>query len=90
MSKKKKINPRFRPATQADVNKAKRQATSIATEACWAIMFTALRDKYGWGAVRLGRLWQRTNEISQSIVEGYVDVNDLITALREESGIVLK
>ena len=90
MSKKKKVNPRYRPATQADVNKAKKQASDLAVQSCWAIMFTAMRDKYGWGHIRLKRLWDRCNEISQSIVQGYIDINDLITALRDEAGIELK
>ena len=49
MAKKKKVNPRNIPATQADVNRAKKLASDLAVQSCWAIMFTAMRDKYGWG-----------------------------------------
>lgn len=87
---KKKVNPRSRPATQADVNKAEKRAVKFATRTAYAILFTALRDKEGWGTVRLKRLWDRVNEISEGIIAGYVDVNDLITALRDEAGIELK
>lgn len=46
MGKTKKVNPNKRPATQADIRKAKREATSEAINFAWAIMFTVLRDKF--------------------------------------------
>ena len=57
MAKRKKVNPRRRPATLADVNKAKKEAMDIAITSAWAILFTALRDKEGFGYVRLRRVW---------------------------------
>lgn len=91
MSKgKKKVNPNRRPATAADVEKAKRQAQSFAIDTAWAIFFTAMRDKEGWGVKRLRRLWDEVNELADSISKGYVSVEDLKKALEEEAGIVLK
>lgn len=89
MAKKKKINPRRRPATVADVEKAKKEAKSFAIDAVWAIFFTALRDKEGFGEKRLRRVWDAVNDISDSICKGYVTVNDLRHTLKEEAGIVL-
>lgn len=87
---KKRINPRRRPATVADVEKAKKQAQSFAIEATWAIFFTALRDKEGFGEKRLRRVWGEVNAISDSIKKGYVKISDLQQTLKEEAGIVLE
>lgn len=87
---KKKINPRRRPATQADVNRAKNDAASQSITYAWAIMFTSLRDKFGFGGIRLRRLWDAVNDLSDSIARGYVKVDDLVEALRDEAGITLE
>lgn len=83
MAKKKKVNPRRRPATLADVNKAKKEAMDIAITYAWAILFTALRDKEGFGYVRLRRVWDEVNYISDSIDKGYIDIDDLVNELKE-------
>lgn len=83
MAKKKKVNPRRRPATLADVNKAKKEAMDIAITFAWAILFTALRDKEGFGYVRLRRVWDEVNYISDSIDKGYIDIDDLVNELKE-------
>lgn len=87
--KKEKVNPNRRKATEADVKRAKREATSAAIDAAWAIFFTALRDKEGFGKVRLKRVWESVSGISESISQGYVDVRDLMDTLRDEAGITL-
>ena len=86
----KKINPRRRPASQADVEKAKREAQNTAINYAWAIFFTVMRDKEGYGKERLRRVWDEVNELSDSIAQGYVNVNDLIHTLKVESEIVLE
>ena len=48
----KRINPRRRPATMADVQRAKDTATADACRVTLAIFFTALLDKEGMGAER--------------------------------------
>lgn len=86
----KRVNPRRRPATLADVEKAKKQARSEAVKYAWAIMFSVLRDKEGWGIVRLKRLWDEVEDLSDSIGKGYVSVQDLLETLEEEIGAVLE
>ncbi len=86
----KKINPRRRPVSQADVEKAKREAQSQAINYAWAIFFTVMRDKEGYGKERLRRVWDAVNALSDSIAKGYVNVNDLIHTLKVESEIVLE
>lgn len=79
--KKKRVNPRRKPATQADVEKAKRQAQTHAINMVWAVFFTALRDKEGYGYTRLRRVWDEVNYISDSIDKGYVKLDDLVNEL---------
>lgn len=83
MAQKKKVNPRRRPATQADVEKAKRQAQTHAINMVWAVFFTALRDKERFGYTRLRRVWDEVNYISDSIDKGYVKLDDLVNELAE-------
>lgn len=87
---KNKINPRKIPATMADIKRAKKEAQDMAISFAWAIMFTALRDKEGWGKTRLQRLWNEVNALSDSIAAGYVNVTDLMYALKKEAGIELR
>lgn len=86
---KKKVNPRKRPASQADVNKAKKEATNEAINIAWSIFFSVLRDKEGYEANDLKRIWKEVEYLSDSIKAGYVDVYDLMKTLDEEAGIVL-
>ena len=81
MAKKKKVNPYRIPATQGDVEKAKRQAQTHAINMVWAVFFTALRDKEGFGYTRLRRVWDEVNYISDSVSKGYVKLDDLVNEL---------
>ena len=87
--KKQRVNPNRRPATVADVQRAKRDAQDEAIKMTWSIFFTVMRDKEGYGVKRLQRLWGEVNELSDSIAKGYVNVTDLRKALVEEAGINL-
>ena len=86
---KKKVNPRKRPANQLDVIKAKREAQEKAIAYAWAIFFTVMRDKEGWGKARLSRLWEEVNDLSDSVAQGYVSIHDLLSTLKDD-GFVLK
>ena len=80
----KKINPRKRPATQADVAKAKKQATDEAISLAMTIFLTVLKDKNGFSNEELQDTWKNVENLSESIKDGYVNVYDLRTVLREE------
>lgn len=54
-----------------------------AIDICWALMFNCLRDKWGWGHVRMGRLWRQINDLSDSVNRGYVSIPDLMRELKE-------
>ena len=82
-----KVNPRRRPATMADVNRAVEQATNDALTASAAIFLTVLCDKESADAEIIQRVWQEMQELSQSIIDGYVSVSDLRDTLRKEYNI---
>ena len=82
-----KVNPRRRPATMVDVNRAVAQATNDALTASAAIFLTVLCDKQNADAEIVQRVWQEMQELSQSIIDGYVSVSDLRDTLRKEYNI---
>lgn len=88
MSKRpnKKVSAYRRTATAKDVQRAK----SDAVTQVWAIFFTVMHDKEGYGKKRLKRLWKHVNELSDSITRGYVKISDLRKTLDEEMGVVLE
>ena len=82
-----KVNPRRRPATMVDVNRAVAQATNDTLTASAAIFLTVLCDKENADAEIIQRVWQEMQELSQSIIDGYVSVSDLRDMLRKEYNI---
>lgn len=80
----KKINPRRRPATAADVQKAKDEALVEAVHLAMTIFFTVLLDKHGMTPEDLQEIWHEAEALSDSIAKGYVSAADLRRVLREE------
>lgn len=71
------------------IEKSKTEAVGDAVEYARAIMFTALRDKFGWDNDQLSDLWASINSLSESVNLGYINVTDLAHTLKEEAGIRL-
>ena len=86
----KKTNPRRKPASQADVDRAKRLAVQEATRYAWAIIFTVLMDKEHATPEILQRVWGEVDDLSDEIASGRVSAADLICTLKEDYGIALK
>ena len=82
----KKVGVYRRVATAKDVQNAKNDAVTQV----WAIFFTVMHDKEGYGKKRLKRVWRHVNELSDSITQGYVKISDLQKTLEEEMGVVLE
>lgn len=80
----KRINPRRRPATQADVERAKKTAQSEAVSYATTIIFTAILDSGLTDAEGLRGIWRRVNDLSDSVALGYVSLSDLRRVLRDE------
>lgn len=53
---KKKVNPRRRPATEADLIRAQTKAINETITIVMAAIFTVLHDKEGFGRKRLKRV----------------------------------
>ena len=82
----KKVNPRRRPATWADVERAKDDAAKEAIVYAMCIFFTVLVDKFN-GADYIQDVWKAVDKLSEEIKEGRVSMSDLKHVLLEEYGI---
>lgn len=82
----KRVNPRRRPATMADMEKAKRTIMAEATGHAVAVFLTVLVDKYNMEN-RIGDVWADINKLSEEVNEGRVSVADLEDVLLREYGI---
>lgn len=86
MSKKKskKINPNKKPATEADVIKAKRQVTSETMERVLMLFLYVLVDKHGAPKEDIQELAEEVNYMADSVSKGYVSWRDIEHVLLEE------
>lgn len=87
--KNKKINPRKRPATQADIKRAKTKAQNDTISIVATIFLTVLADKKGFDKEDIKFVWNEINKLSDSITEGYVNVSDLRKVLNEEYDVLV-
>ena len=85
----KKINPKKRPATQADVKRAKDRAQTDALNLAMVIFLTVLVDKQGYDKEHIREVWNEVNSLSDSIVQGYVSFTDLRKVLDDEYDILV-
>lgn len=85
----KKINPKKRPATQADVKRAKDRAQTDALNLAMVIFLTVLVDKQGYDKEHIREVWNEVNSLSDSIAQGYVSFTDLRKVLDEEYDILV-
>jgi len=69
--------------TMADVERAKKEAIRQAVIICWAIVFHSFRHRWGWGVIRMSRLWRQINDLRDSVTRGYVSIPDLMRELKE-------
>lgn len=80
----KKINPRRKPVTQADVNRAKKAATDSAIKLVVYITLYALIDKSGFDKEKIQKIGNDMNYIADSVVKGYLSVEDIRKMVEEE------
>ena len=88
-TKKKKVNPRRRPATQADVDKAREEAKTFALDAAIAICAQANHDVFGFGKKRMKRWWDYVESLSEDVLDGQTTIPEIQEALRDECDIHL-
>lgn len=87
--KKKKPNPRRRPATEADVERAKKSAHTLGLK--WAIylILYILLDKHDASKEDLQQLADEINYYAESITEGRITWKDIERVVRDEYEIEL-
>lgn len=90
MTSRNKVNPRRRPATAADVARAKKDAVHEATCAALIILFSVLRDRKGMTTDELQDIWASVMDRSDSINQGYCNLSDLRDTLAQEDGIYIR
>ena len=86
MSKNKRVNPRKRPATMADIKKAKEVATVNALATAETIFLTVMLDKYDQ-AENIRNIWADVIKLSEEVKEKRVSIVDMLNVLETEYGI---
>ena len=81
--------PSRRPVSYAELLKLKAEAKSQGVMEAFVIFFSALRDKENFDPAHLRRVLDEMNGYADSIRNGYVTIQDLHTALKEEAGVEL-
>lgn len=81
-----KVNPRRKPATEADVRRAWMDGVTDGVSSACAIILTVLVDKFD-GADHIADIWREINKLSEEVKERRVSLADLRNVLREEYGI---
>lgn len=84
----KKTNPRNRPATRADVDRAFKQGQDQGIKLAIVIFLSVLLDKFN-GADYIKDVWDACNKLSEEIAEGRVNLHDLMDVMIDEYGIEL-
>lgn len=83
---KKKINPRRRTLSEADVPKIQHQSIHLA----FAIFLCVLKDKFLFDNDQIVKAWEAADKLSEEVLkDGLVKMQDLIDVLRDEYNIDL-
>jgi hypothetical protein len=82
----KKINPRRKPATEADVDRAWRKGVLDGVSNASAIFLTVMVDKFN-GADYVKDVWMEIDKLSEEIAESRVSIADLKRVLLDEYGV---
>lgn len=88
--------------TERELNALEKQirtAVEIATErACkmaveethtrdWSIVMRVLKDRFGWGKIRLVRLWDASIDYLKDIEDGLISTQEMLDTLEHSDGI---
>lgn len=78
-----KINPRRKPATEADVNRAWEQGVNDGVTTATVIILSVLVDKFN-GGEHIREVWREISKLSEEVAERRVSVTDLRRVLLDE------
>ena len=84
----KKTNPRKIPRTQEDVDRAWKDGVRVGVHNASAMFMNVLVDKYD-GMDKLANIWDDVTKLSEEVLEGRVNIPDIVTMLREEYNIII-
>lgn len=87
--KQKKVNPRKRPANAADVEKAYVQDVSDGIDYTVILFLNVMRDKFGFGSLRLARVMQAFDRKLEDIADRTVTLAELKQTLKDEADITV-
>lgn len=73
--------------TGRQIKKLKENATNHAVKVTQLLPLWVLRTKYGFGKKRLLEFSDHYADLMESYSEGYLDLEDIMTALEDETGI---
>ena len=82
--KKKKVNPNRRPATQADVDKAKKYAMETSMRQLLYLILYILIEKHEAPREDIHQLAAEVNYFADSISQGYITWKDVERVVRDE------
>lgn len=83
----KRINPRRKPATEADVRHAKDKATDEAMNTIMYMLFWVLANGHGARSEELLQVKNELYDVADSINRGYIKWQDLRDTLEAEYGV---
>ena len=83
----KRINPRRKPATEADVRHAKDKATDEAMNTIMYMLFWVLANGHGAKPEELLQVKNELYDVADSITRGYIKWQDLRDTLETEYGV---
>ena len=88
--KAKKVNPRRKPVSEANLNRAKATASDQAVKLAIAIFLTVLKDDFDFDNDQLVHAWERLDKLSEEVAEHRISAWDLINVLHEEYNVDLR
>lgn len=88
--KTKKVNPRRKPVSEADLNRAKATASDQAVKLAIAIFLTVLKDRFGFDNDQIKEAWKAMDKLSEEVAEHRISAWDLVSVLKDEYEIDLK
>lgn len=75
--------------TPKDIQKWKAESFEYVLSAILPFSLLILRDKFGFGKVRLDRFQEAFMELHDSVDKGYLNFKDMEDALKEETGLTV-
>lgn len=81
---KKKVNPNRQPMTMAQVNKAKKEATTNALRRMLYLFLFVLIDKHNAPEEDIKQLVEEVNYYADSISKGYINWKDIEHTVKDE------